>query len=115
MNRSTLMQTQPLSSSRNHQPRIRLAEVAPTSFFNSGRMANTVSLKSSSQDESLRSPVRNERTGPQVAAIAAPRSLSAGQGFMMHITIDANCAAQLRHLVMGTCGELLAFMRIQPI
>ncbi len=32
----------------------------------------------------------------------------------MHITIDASCVTQLRHLVMDTCGDLLAFMRIQP-
>ena len=33
----------------------------------------------------------------------------------MHITIDANCVTELRRLVMNTCGELVAFMRIQPI
>ncbi|HEY8100343.1 MAG TPA: hypothetical protein VIF82_06285 [Burkholderiaceae bacterium] len=52
---------------------------------------------------------------PHIAAITAHHSKAAEPGLMMHITIDANCVTQLRHLVMSTCGELVEFMRIQPI
>lgn len=34
---------------------------------------------------------------------------------MMHIMIDADYVTQLRYLVMGTCGELVTFIRIQPV
>jgi hypothetical protein len=34
---------------------------------------------------------------------------------MMVITIDSNLVTQLRHVVMGTCGKLVAFIRIQPL
>lgn len=34
---------------------------------------------------------------------------------MMDITIDASFVTQLRHLVIGTCGDLVEFMRIQPL
>jgi hypothetical protein len=37
------------------------------------------------------------------------------QGCIMHLTINADCVTQLRHVVIGSCGELVAFMRIQPI
>jgi len=37
------------------------------------------------------------------------------QGCVMHLTVNADCVTQLRHLVIGTCGEPVAFMRIQPI
>jgi hypothetical protein len=115
MNRSTLMQTQALSSSRSHQARIKLADIAPTSLFDSGRLANKVSLKSPSSDPAFGSPERTEITHSHGAAAAVPHSLPEVQNFMMHVTIDANFVTQLRHLVMGSCGKLVAFMRIQPM
>ncbi len=33
----------------------------------------------------------------------------------MLLTISADCVAELRHLVMRTCGEWIVFMRTQPI
>ncbi|RYE36534.1 MAG: hypothetical protein EOP21_14775 [Hyphomicrobiales bacterium] len=33
----------------------------------------------------------------------------------MQITVDARGVTELRHLVMGNCGELVSFMRIQPV
>ncbi|MNJ99074.1 hypothetical protein D3C87_168470 [compost metagenome] len=34
---------------------------------------------------------------------------------LMLLTISADCVAELRHLVMRTCGEWIVFMRTQPI
>ncbi|PUA18263.1 hypothetical protein C7W93_14545 [Glaciimonas sp. PCH181] len=33
----------------------------------------------------------------------------------MHLTISADSVTQLRHIVMGACGDVVAFIRIQPI
>ncbi|RJG08139.1 hypothetical protein D3870_16635 [Noviherbaspirillum cavernae] len=33
----------------------------------------------------------------------------------MHIIIDAALVTELRRLVMSTCGDMVSFMRIQPI
>ncbi|MGZ3237236.1 MAG: hypothetical protein ACXU8A_07665 [Burkholderiaceae bacterium] len=65
--------------------------------------------------QTLRSLARTETVAPLAAANAASLHKSAEPGLMMHIMIDASCVTQLRHLVMGTCGELVEFMRIQPI
>lgn len=35
--------------------------------------------------------------------------------FMMDITIDAGFITELRRLLMSTCGDVIAFIRIQPI
>lgn len=115
MNRLTSMRMQASSEARGHAPRMQFAEALPVSTFQSSALANTVSLKSPSSDPTWRSPDRTKKTIHDVAAVAAPHSLSAEQGFMMHITIDASCVTQLRRLAMGTCGDLVAFMRIQPI
>ncbi|MDO8306713.1 hypothetical protein, partial [Herminiimonas sp.] len=34
---------------------------------------------------------------------------------LMLVTIKADCVADLRHLLMRTCGELIVFIRTQPI
>ena len=51
----------------------------------------------------------------EIAAHHTPRSLSEQQVVIMQITIKASHVTQLRHLIMGACGDLVAFMRIQPI
>ncbi|WP_378995278.1 hypothetical protein [Paraherbaspirillum soli] len=40
---------------------------------------------------------------------------AAHRGFMMDITVEADCAGQLRHLLTGTCGDLVSFMQTQTI
>ena len=35
--------------------------------------------------------------------------------FLMHITVDKACLAQLRQLVVQTCGTMLSFMRIEAV
>lgn len=35
--------------------------------------------------------------------------------FLMHITVDAACLAQLRRLVVQTCGTMLSFMRVEAV
>jgi hypothetical protein len=44
-----------------------------------------------------------------------PRSLLTDQGFMMRLTIDACDVTELRRRVIGSCGDLVIFMRIQPL
>jgi hypothetical protein len=44
-----------------------------------------------------------------------PRSLLTEQGFMMLLTINACDVTELRRRVIGTCGDLVVFMRIQPL
>lgn len=35
--------------------------------------------------------------------------------FLMHITVDKACLAELRQLVVTTCGSRLSFMRVEAI
>ncbi|CDG81359.1 hypothetical protein [Janthinobacterium agaricidamnosum] len=35
--------------------------------------------------------------------------------FLMHITVDTACISDLRQLVVKTCGNMLSFMRIEPV
>lgn len=34
---------------------------------------------------------------------------------VLQLSINANLVTQLRHLVMCSCGDMLTFMRVQPI
>jgi hypothetical protein len=49
------------------------------------------------------------------AALVGRRSQPATPELTMRFTIDASCVTQLRHLLMGRFGELVTFMRIQPM
>jgi hypothetical protein len=89
--------------------------IARITFFSSDRAANKVALKSPSSDPSLCDPDRTGKKSPHLTAVAAPRSLPTEQGLMMAITIDSRFVTQLRQLVMGTCGELVTFIRTQPL
>lgn len=59
----------------------------------------------------------NRLTQKQNGSFCAPqiRSLLTAQGFMMHLTVDVGDVTALRRQVIGHCGELVAFMRIQPL
>lgn len=35
--------------------------------------------------------------------------------FLMHITVDKSCLAELRQLVVRTCGGMLSFMRVEAV
>ena len=35
--------------------------------------------------------------------------------FLMHITVDKSCLAELRQLVVKTCGGMLSFMRVEAV
>ncbi|MEB0012295.1 hypothetical protein QN379_00605 [Glaciimonas sp. Gout2] len=37
------------------------------------------------------------------------------QDCIMYLIVSADCVTQLRHVVMETCGDCVAFIRIQPI
>ncbi|WP_225869891.1 hypothetical protein [Glaciimonas sp. PCH181] len=44
-----------------------------------------------------------------------PRGNAEDHQCIMHLTISADSVTQLRHIVMGACGDVVAFIRIQPI
>ncbi|HEY8024857.1 MAG TPA: hypothetical protein VIF60_09850 [Burkholderiaceae bacterium] len=48
-------------------------------------------------------------------ALAAPRSRLTGQGMLMHLTVDSCDVTELRRRVIAVCGDLMLFMRIQPL
>jgi hypothetical protein len=35
--------------------------------------------------------------------------------FIMRITVDATCVTELRHLILGTCGDLVLYMKVKPV
>ncbi|MFZ6645713.1 hypothetical protein ACO0LO_08360 [Undibacterium sp. TJN25] len=35
--------------------------------------------------------------------------------FIMRITVDAASVTELRHVIVGTCGELVSYMRVKPV
>ncbi|GGC94087.1 hypothetical protein [Undibacterium terreum] len=35
--------------------------------------------------------------------------------FIMRITVDAAAVTELRHVIVGTCGELVNYMRVKPV
>jgi len=46
---------------------------------------------------------------------ALPHRHSRLPTFLMHITVDTACLAQLRQLVVQTCGTMLSFMRVEAV
>lgn len=85
MNRLTLMQTQ---------------SPVPIQYFNS--QTTLVAQNSPNYAD-------HEATSYPGASLANDRKC------LMLVTIKADCVADLRHLVMRTCGELIVFIRTQPI
>lgn len=35
--------------------------------------------------------------------------------FMMRITVDSDCATELRHLILNRCGKMVTYIRMQPV
>lgn len=106
MNRLTLMQTQ---------------SPVPIRFFNSNISATAANTTLNSSLKSL--DTTTEAIGPDHASSSSvshacnlaivPSSVSTE--CMMLVTIKADSVADLRHLVMRTCGELIVFIKTQPI
>jgi hypothetical protein len=42
-------------------------------------------------------------------------TLSIQTDFMMRITVDAAAVAELRRVIVSTCGDLLIYMRVKPV
>ena len=65
----------------------------------------------------LPSPVKQKYSTPKHRSGAKNLSLlnRTRQDCIMYLIVNADCVAQLRHVVMETCGECVAFIRIQPI
>ena len=75
----------------------------------------TVSRKAFTSDRVLSGLLQAGEIRDNANLRKKPRSLLTEQGFMMHLTIDACDVTELRRRVIGTCGELVVFMRIQPL
>ncbi|MFZ6844294.1 hypothetical protein [Undibacterium sp. RuTC16W] len=77
--------------------------------------AKTLSSGSSNNNPSLAKPKYTSTTVtfPKVSyriqrQVVAP-------DFMMRITVDSDCAAELRHLILNRCGKLVTYIRMQPV
>lgn len=103
MNRSTLMQTEVPILIRDTVLRNKLALLAPS------RSAPALSRVASSVQASASGAVTPISTPALVTNEKRPHEC------LMLLTISADCVAELRHLVMRTCGEWIVFMRTQPI
>lgn len=115
MNRLTLMRTQSpfflhVADSVKKPARVLTVSLVRPSPSSSGIAPNALSPHAR-----LRSTDPSGWTGSQAAAPASAAASEAAQSFMMQITVDARGVTELRHLVMGNCGELVSFMRIQPV
>jgi hypothetical protein len=42
-------------------------------------------------------------------------ALPVQKDFMMRITVDAASVAELRRIIVGTCGDLMIYMRVKPV
>lgn len=42
-------------------------------------------------------------------------TLPTHKDFMMRITVDAASVAELRRIIVGTCGDLMIYMRVKPV
>ncbi|MFC7299494.1 hypothetical protein [Herminiimonas aquatilis] len=106
MNRLTLMQTQ---------------SPVPIRFFNTNISAVSANSTLNTSLQSL--DTTTEAIGPdqaQSTSLTQASNLSvvpssASTECMMLVTIKADSVADLRHLVMRTCGELIVFIKAQPI
>lgn len=63
----------------------------------------------------LRSLDQPEKTTVNPPAATCPATLAVNHVLMMHITVEAHSVTALRHLVMGNCGDVVSFMRIQSV
>ena len=57
----------------------------------------------------------------QTPALSVPlrssrkQALPAHKDFMMCITVDAASVAELRRVIVSTCGDLMVYMRVKPV
>jgi hypothetical protein len=66
------------------------------------------------QPNAVAKPIFKRKPNTSVATVAA-RHWSVTQGSILPITIDASMVTPLRHAVIAACGEMLSFLRIQPV
>lgn len=106
MNRLTLMQTQ---------------SPVPIRFFNSNTSATAANTTLNSSLQLLDTnteAVGSNHVRPSSVAHASNLTIvpsSASTECMMLVTIKVDSVADLRHLLMRTCGELIVFIKTQPI
>ncbi len=50
---------------------------------------------------------------PSVAYRSKPKALQ--NDFIMRITVDTASVTELRHVIVGTCGGLVSYMRVKPV
>jgi hypothetical protein len=115
MSRLTLMRTQSSFPLHGREHGKKWAGIPPVFAVYPGAESVRISSKLPSPCANLRTIEPIEKIGGKGAVVAAPRILSCEQDVMMHITIDARGVTQLRRLVIGTCGEMVSFMRVQPV
>jgi hypothetical protein len=102
-------------SSQSPALQVAAPDIPPLPSSDSCSTAGKFSLKSPSNPVLRSLDCNDTKANDDAVAVVMAHYPERGQRFMMHIMIDADYVTQLRHLVMGTCGELVAFMRIQPV
>ena len=90
MNRATL-------SSNRHAPQFRAAEISLSSVHN----------------DNTRNATEPEQPAALQTVVALPRHKLSASAATMHITVDAGSVTALRHIVIGSFGDLIELMRIQ--
>jgi hypothetical protein len=116
MNRLTPKQKGSFSALQSGALRARPAGKLCLPVSHSSRAATlAVSRRAFASDRALDSLGGSDTICHRVDSRIAPRSLLTAQGFMLHLTIDASDVTELRRRVIGKCGELVLFMRIQPL
>lgn len=68
-------------------------------------------------NDALSSQVKASYSTPKRRSVAQNISTlnRTRQDCIMYLIVNADCVTQLRHVVIETCGECVAFIRIQPI
>lgn len=115
MTRLSSMPTPSFFSLQRRAHQLKSAAFSPLPAFTLGGIADRISAKSPFSDSTPCSPDRIKKISTDDATTTDPRSMSVAPGFMMHIIIDAGSVTRLRQVVMVACGDLVGFMRIQPI
>jgi hypothetical protein len=115
MNRLALKQKASISAFQSGAPRPRRARHSHLSSCVANESLLPISRKAFASDRALGDLVDANQRSNNKAATGNPRSLLTEQGFMLHLTINACDVTELRRRVIGNCGDLVLFMRIQPL
>lgn len=115
MNRLTIKQRGSISAFQGGTGKSRRssdARLAPPAA-NESFVPNT--RKAFSTDRTLNGLRSPDQIPVAKRTLAGPRTRVTEQGMLMHLTVDSCDVTDLRRRVIAVCGNLMLFMRIQPL